>query len=125
MSRQTLFAGLRWLGNRLYHPTAFGQRVRQFLDSYHPPPFSDHPHRKPNQQLGLQVMKVTQHVARLGPAEAQMFLDTASVAMKNPVVQSIIFNIMAQYNQIRYMYQQDGFWMPQLAELDTPDLSRI
>jgi radical SAM superfamily enzyme YgiQ (UPF0313 family) len=124
MSRQTLFAGLRWLGNRLYHPATFGQRLKRFLDNYRPPPFSDHPHRKPNQQLGLQVMKVTQNVSRLGPAEAQMFFDTASAAMKNPVVQGVFFNIMGQYNQIRYMYQQGGFWEPQLAELDTPNLSR-
>ncbi|MBN1995559.1 MAG: radical SAM protein [Anaerolineae bacterium] len=125
MSRQTLFAGLRWLGNRLYHPTTFGQRVRQFLDSYQPPPFSDRPHRKPNQQLALQIMKVTQNVTRLGSAEAQMFLNTAPAAMKHPVVQGVFFNIMAQYHQIRYMYQQGGFWEPQLAELNAPDLSRF
>jgi hypothetical protein len=125
MSRETLFAGLRWLGNRLYHPAAFGQRVQQFLDSYHPPPLSDRPHRKPYQQLALQTMKVTQHVTRLGPAEAQMFLDTAPAAMQNPIAQAVFFNMMAQYNQIRYMYQQGQFWEPQLAELDVPNLSRF
>lgn len=124
MSRQTLFTGLRWLGNRLYHPTAFGQRVRQFLDRYQLPPCSDRPHRKPNQQLALQIMKVTQNVTRLGPAEAQMFLDTASIAMKNPVLQGAFFNIMAQYNQIRYMYQQGRFWEPQLAEQPQPVFSK-
>ncbi len=123
MSRETLFAGLRWLGNRLYQPAAFGRRVQQFLECYHPPPFSDRPHRKPNMQLAMQIMEVTQNVAHLGPAEAQMFLDTAMVAMKNPVTQGVFFNMMAQYNQIRYMYHQGSFWEPQLAELDAPNFS--
>jgi hypothetical protein len=125
MSRETLFAGLRWLGNRLYYPAAFGQRLRQFLDSYQPPPLSNRLHRKPNQQLMLQIMKVTQNVTRLGPAEAQMFLDTALAAMQNPIKQGIFLDMMAQYHQIRYMYQLGQFWEPQLAELDAPNLSRF
>jgi hypothetical protein len=123
MTRETLFAGLRWLGNRLYHPVAFGRRVRQFLDSFHPPTISNQPQRKPNQQLMLQTMKVAQQVTRLGAAEAQMFLAVAPAAMKNPVAQGIFFNMMAQYHQIRYMYQQGGFWDPALAELDVPHLA--
>jgi radical SAM superfamily enzyme YgiQ (UPF0313 family) len=122
MSREELLAGLRWLGNRLYHPTAFGQRVLQFIDGYNGPPMSSQT-KKSSRKIDMEMMEVVQHVCRLGPEEIQMFLEVTTATTKKPAIQGQIMHMMFQYAQIRYMYQQVQFWEPQLAKYPAPIMS--
>ncbi len=123
MSRAALLSGLRWLGNRLYHPTAFGQRMLQFIDSYQEPASSSLPMRKINRPAEIDTMEVVRNVCRLGPEEARMFFEITAATIGKPVTQKLVLLMMMQYSQVRYMYQQGRFWEPHLAELDYPDLS--
>ena len=124
MTRDQLLTGLRWLGNRLYHPAAFGQRVAQFLDNYHQPPAAGWRIRKRYTAVEKGLMEVAQSVCRLGSEEKRMFFETAVALVKKPAVQALLMHMMFQYAQIRYVYQQNGFWEPQLAEHSAPDFLR-
>jgi radical SAM superfamily enzyme YgiQ (UPF0313 family) len=120
MTQEQLFAGLRWLCNRLYHPAAFGQRVLQFIESYQEPPLNGHPYRMPSRQIDREMMEIVQNVCRLGPEETRMFLEVAAAVTKKPITQSVVMLMMFQYSQIRYMYQLGQFWQPELTECSTP-----
>jgi radical SAM superfamily enzyme YgiQ (UPF0313 family) len=121
MSREQLFAGIRWLSNRLYHPAAFGQRVLQFIEKYQEPPLDGQLYRIPSRQIDQEMMEAVQSVCRLGPEETRMFLEVAAAAAKKSVTQRLIMPMMFQYIQIRYMYQLGQFWEPRLAEYSAAD----
>lgn len=126
MSREDLLAGLRWLGNWLYHPTAFGQRILQFIECYQESPLTALQQiRNPRRQINLEMMEVVQSVCRLGSEESRMFLEiTAATTNKHPATQVHVMHMMFQYAQIRYMFQQNKFWEPQQAEYPAPILSK-
>lgn len=125
MSRPALLTGLRWLGNRLYHPAAFGQRVLQFIDAYQDLPITTHRQiRKPRRKIDLELVETVQNVCRLGSEELKMFLEITAAATNKPVIQAHIMHMMFYYSQIRYMYRQADFWEPQLAQKATPDFTQ-
>jgi radical SAM superfamily enzyme YgiQ (UPF0313 family) len=125
MSQPALLTGLRWLGNRLYHPTAFGQRILQFIDAYQDLPLTTHRQiRKPRRKIDLEMVETVQNVCRLGPEELKMFLEITAAATNRPVIQAHIMHMMFYYSQVRYMYQQADFWEPQLAQQSPPDFTQ-
>ncbi len=118
MSQEELLTGIRWLGNQLYHPAAFGQRILQFIERCQP--HSNQQVRTSRSKVKLEMLKVLQNVSRLGPEEGKMFLDVIKTSMKKPATQSLIMHMMYQYRQIRYMYKQGNFWEPHLTQQPSP-----
>ena len=118
MSQEELLMGMRWLGNQLYHPAAFGKRILQFIERCQPLP--DLQLRTTRRKVEVEMMSVIQNVSRLGPEENQMFVDVIKASMQKPALQRIIMHMIFQYRQIRYMYQQGQFWEPHLAQQPQP-----
>ncbi|MCB0168066.1 MAG: radical SAM protein [Anaerolineae bacterium] len=123
MSRETLLTGIRWLGNRLYHPNAFGQRVLQFIESYNQSASAISNFRKARRKIDGETLEIVRDVRRLGSDEAKMFSEIMTATRSNPVTQWHVLQMMFQYRQIRYMYEQGHFWEPHLAEYSEPNFS--
>lgn len=118
MSQEELLSGIRWLGNQLYAPAAFGQRLLQFIERCQPR--SDQQLRTSRRKIDIEMLKVLQHVPRLGAEEGKMFLDVIKASIQKPTLQRLIMHIIFQYRQIRYMYQQGNFWEPHLTQQASP-----
>ena len=118
MSQEELLMGMRWLGNQLYHPAAFGKRILQFIERSQPLP--DLQLRTTRRKVEVEMMSVIQNVSRLGAEESKMFVDVIKASMQKPELQRIIMHMMFQYRQIRYMYEQGQFWEPLLAQQPQP-----
>ncbi len=124
MSRDELYTGLRWLGNRLYQPDAFGDRVLRFIDTLKDP----YPHAAGGsaqlRRVELNGTKVVGHIARQGRTEAVMMAKVMAAARKKPATKHHVITILFRYMQIRRMYQHGQFWEPSLFDqplrLDSP-----
>lgn len=124
LTEKELLDGIRWLGNSLYHPAAFEKRVLNFIESFRPPQFSQSI-RSERRDIEMDALKVIQNTYRLGSEERAMFFNITDAAMDSPMTQSLVINMLFQYNQIRYMYQQGQFWEPKLADLTSPSFTSI
>ncbi len=118
MSQEELLSGMRWLGNQLYAPAAFGQRILHFIERCQP--HSGSPLRTSKRKNDLDMLKVFYDVSNLGPAESKMFLDIIKASAQKPALQRIIMHMIFQYRQIRHMYEQGQFWEPHLAQQPQP-----
>jgi radical SAM superfamily enzyme YgiQ (UPF0313 family) len=116
MTQAELLDGIRWLANRLYDPQAFGERVSNMISCYQAPPLAHLHHRPYNRPVELNMVKVLQSLYRLGKAEARMMSKITRVAAKKPSLQGVVIQILFQYAQIRYMYEQGQFWEPHLVQ---------
>lgn len=120
LSASQLTDGVRWLGNQLYSPAAFEQRVRHFIASYHPPEMT-FTTRKTQRSIDLDALKVVHTVARLGEEERTMVFNLIRASGDTaPITQNLVLKMLFQYGQIRYMYQQGQFWDPLLAQQPAP-----
>ena len=118
MSQEDFLSGMRWLGNQLYHPAAFGERMLHFIERCQP--YSGSPLRKSTREIGLEMLEVFQSVADLGDEESEMFFNVIKASRKKPEMQVLIMHMIFQYRQIRHMYEQGQFWEPHLAQQPQP-----
>ncbi|MEM7347701.1 MAG: radical SAM protein [Chloroflexota bacterium] len=118
MSQEELLSGMRWLGNQLYHPSAFGKRIFQFIERCQPLP--EQQLRTSRRRVEVEMLQVLQDVSRLGSEEGQMFLEVIKASMQKPDLQRLIMHMLFQYRQIRYMYDHGQFWEPHLAQQPEP-----
>lgn len=126
MTRDELFAGMRWLGNRLYHPKAYGERLLRFIDDLKTPGLNHKEEIKPtNRELVLRTVMLVRRIAQLGPEEAQMLSKVVKKMSQKPGVQKYVMSNLIRYMQVRYMYENHGFWDPGLAEQAAPDFSAV
>ncbi len=124
LTEEQLFSGIRWLGNQLYHPAAFEQRMLQFIERYTSPQNSQ-PLRATKRAVEMDLFKVIQNTPKLGAKERKMFFNVVEASIDSVYKQALTMNMLFQYNQIRYMYQQGQFWEPQLAEHTRPTFGPI
>ncbi|MCP5014222.1 MAG: B12-binding domain-containing radical SAM protein [Ketobacter sp.] len=125
MTREELMVGLCWLGNRLYHPAAFGERLLRFIDSLNTPGRVNKVDNRPqNREAVLRGTQLIRRIPQLGPEESLMFSRVMKKVRQKPAAQKQVMSILFRYMQIRYMYEQNRFWEPHLAEQPAPDLSR-
>ena len=66
--------------------------------------------------VDAQAIQLGLGVRRMGPEEGRMFYRVWAAASRRPVTVPFVSRMLFQYAQIRYMFQQGGFWEPRLAD---------
>jgi radical SAM superfamily enzyme YgiQ (UPF0313 family) len=120
MSREQLFAGLKWLCNELYTPTNFGQRVLQLIESMGP---QRGPFRRENGSLGarqrrpveIQALAMLKKLIRLGPAERKMWKVIWEAMQEKPESEPLVMEALLRYAQVRCLYETGQIWEPHVA----------
>lgn len=125
MTREQMFTGLKWLGNRLYDPQSFAARVVAMIERIGPQlgPFKAgyRPHKvRPVEQ---QAQGVIRKVIGSGPAERAMWKSIAAALSEKPEAGPMVMNAMFSYAQVRCLYEADAYWEPEiLASPPIPEL---
>jgi hypothetical protein len=116
MTRDELFRGLRWLCNRIYHPSAFGERMGDLIQRLGPrrdPRFlNGGPQRREFRPVDADSLKLLGRLLALGPAEQQMYRRIQNAISRKPAAGGLVLPMLIQYMQIRYMYDRGEFWEP-------------
>lgn len=123
MSREELFTGMRWLGNQLYHPDAFEQRLLQFVDNYKETSRSLQQMRQSQNaaaEFDSPIALVIEGMLQRGLFGADKFSKLLQVTEGKPFTRAHVMYMLFQYAQIRYMYEHGQFWEPHLAQLSAP-----
>ncbi len=119
MSRDEFFSGMRWLANSLYHPDAFGERLRAFIENVREPETEAGLRATPpraSRRIDLQSMKVIQSLAKLGPGENRLLSEAIAASGNKSVASRHVTASLFRYAQIRYLYEHGRFWDPHLAD---------
>lgn len=118
MTGEELFTGLKWLGNRLYHPANFAKRVISMIESMGPQlgPFKAgyKPHNV--RQIESQARGVLRKVISKGPEEKQMWRDISKALADKPEAGTMVMMAMFSYAQVRCLYEADMYWEPEMLE---------
>lgn len=119
MSQQQLLEGIGWLANSLYHPTAFGDRLMQFIhlvgerrDPKHASAETSSVAARSVEGEGAEIMR---RLVALGPEEARMTYRIFGAVSRRPEAFDFVKPWLFQYAQIRYMYDQGRLWDSHLA----------
>jgi radical SAM superfamily enzyme YgiQ (UPF0313 family) len=112
MTREQLLDGVRWLGNRLYAPEAFGERMLRFIDRFgrrrpRAETSAPTPVLRSVEEDGLGVLA---GVPKLGAREQRMWSALLTAVPRNPATRDYIMAWLAQYRQVRYMYDRGRCW---------------
>jgi radical SAM superfamily enzyme YgiQ (UPF0313 family) len=112
LTREQLVGGLRWLCNRLYQPTAFGERVRRFFETFGRTHrgSSRPPQRAELSPLQRDTVALISRVWSLGHDEQAMLSAISSLGRTNPSAVPFATHLIVQYAQVRHMYQSGNFW---------------
>jgi hypothetical protein len=126
MSREQLFSGLKWLGNQLYDPENFGQRMLTMIDSLGPQlgPFKAGytPHK--GRPVEAQARGVIRKLIARGPAERKMYKMVAEALAEKPEAGTMAMMALFSYAQVRTLYEVDHYWDPEvLQQPPIPDLA--
>ena len=117
MSRDELFAGLKWLGNQLYSPENFTTRVVAMIERMGPQrgPFKEgyRPHQK--RAVEAEAAGVIRKVISSGRAEKRMWRDISDALSAKPEAGPMVMNAMFSYAQIRCLYETDQYWEPEIT----------
>lgn len=126
MTREQLTQGIRWLSNKLYHPTAFGERVVRMIEKIAPrTALQGGPGAPPNpppRPIEHDVNDVVASIAKIGPDEELMMERINKGLASQPDLRGTVSSFLFRYMQIRYMYEQEAYWEPALAGTEAPDL---
>lgn len=125
MSREQLLEGLRWLCNKLYDPTAFGERLLRQIEFLGEP-------GEPGEglvsgtlrSLDADVATLLGTLGQLGPGEDDMWRRVRTALRIRPAATPHVMSTLVQYLQIRYMYETTGLWQPALAR-ESPALHPV
>ena len=115
MSREDLLTGLRWLGNQLYRPAAFMERMRHFIRLYRTE--AREPVRKtagwqPLRAVDRDQVRLIKDLRLLGPEENQMCRDVFDLVASKPETGAAVMEMMLSYAQLRHAYALSGYWDP-------------
>jgi Domain of unknown function (DUF4070) len=117
MSREELFAGLKWLGNHLYDPYNFAQRVIRMIQVLGPQrgPFKAGytPHK--GRPVEAEASGVIRKLLRRGPAERQMWKTISDALAEKPEAGPMVMNSLFSYAQVRCLYETDHYWEPEVV----------
>jgi len=120
MTREQLFNGLKWLGNRLYRPANFARRVVAMIERMGPQrgPFRQgyRPHKV--RQVEREALGVIRKLIGSGPEERQMWRDVSAALAEKPETGPMVMKAMFSYAQVRCLYEADRYWDPEIAALD-------
>ena len=121
MTRDQLFQGLQWLGNRLYSPDAFATRVEAMIEAMGPQrgPFGDGyaPHRK--RGVEAEAVGILRKLVARGPDELAMWRRISAAMAGRPETGRMVMQSIFSYAQVRTLYDTGSYWEPELATLES------
>src|SRR5262249_50090105 len=99
MTREQLLQGIRWLGNRLYRPAAFFERLRNFSQRFgtRRNPVRLRNSTQPIRPINMDTMQLIKNLRKLGPEEAVMCHDIFHSLMKDPATNRAIMDMLWSY----------------------------
>jgi len=115
LTHEQLLDGIKWLCNKLYHPSAFGKRVVRFIDKLgkrRDPQHADGRRYSRNRNfrpVDLAGLDLLSKLERFGPHEREMCSRISKQVLKKPEAGEFVAVMLLQYMQIRYMYEQGQF----------------
>jgi len=114
MTQDELLNGVKWLCNRLYHPSAFGERMSHFIDcfslQFDRPGSEDSLSASDMRPIEVESFNLAGELLQLGAEEEKMFSRIRKQIAKRPRASQWVIPMLAMYLQIRYMYEQGGIW---------------
>lgn len=123
MSREQLFTGLKWLANKLYQPDAFATRLVKFIEQFNQREITldwTHNQKIKRRKIHVEVANVIRNLVRTGRKEQQMYERISAATAKKPATKGLVLGALFYYAQVRYLYQTNGLWQPELAKQDNP-----
>jgi hypothetical protein len=118
MTSEELSLGLRRLCNALYAPEAFGDRMMEFINRFGRS--GEHTSNEildaaSMRRIDADAIQIALKVRHLGAPEHQMWKRVWSAAARRPAVAPLVTRMLFQYAQVRYIFQQGGYWEPPMA----------
>ena len=118
MTREQLLEGIQGLCNKLYQPSAFGERVLRFMAALGGRGGPRRAKAKRDPGGDLRDLRTVDHdslallskLERFGPQERDMWSRITQELYKKPELLGFVMGSLLQYMQIRYMYEQGRFW---------------
>jgi radical SAM superfamily enzyme YgiQ (UPF0313 family) len=124
MSRDELLRGLRWLCNRIYQPSSFGERMVHLIQRLGPrrdPRFlRGGAQRREFRPVDAHSLKLLGRLLASGAEEQQMYRRIQKAIAAQPAAAGLVMPMLIQYMQIRYMYDRGQFWDPLAGSQPAP-----
>lgn len=121
MSREQMFAGLKWLGNNLYRPESFAHRVVRMIEALGPQrgPFRAgyRPHKV--RPVEAEARGVIRKLIGSGSEERQMYRSISAALARKPEAGPMVMNSLFSYAQVRCLYEANGYWDPNVGGRET------
>lgn len=117
MTSDELSRGLNRLCNALYAPSAFGERMLRFIET-----FGRSCSEAPGESIEAGSLRsIDEHavhlalsVRRMGVEESRMWSSVWTAALRRPRTASYVLRMLFQYAQVRHMFQQGNYWDPHI-----------
>ncbi len=120
MSREQLFDGLKWLGNQLYSPENFTQRVLNMIEALGPRRGAlagkAGAVRRQMRPVDAEAVAVVMRMVQRGDEEKAMWNTVRAAVRNKPESEEPVMRALFQYAQIRCLYEAGQFWEPRLGE---------
>lgn len=121
MNREQMFAGLKWLGNNLYRPESFAQRVVSMIEGLGPQrgPFRAgyRPHKV--RPVEAEARGVIRRLIASGPEERRMYKTISTALASKPEAGPMVMNSLFSYAQVRCLYESNGYWDQTIGRHET------
>ena len=117
MTREQLFGGLKWLGNRLYDPQNFARRMVEMIERMGPQlgPFKQTGYRPGKaRQVETQANGIIRKMIRRGDGERAMWKTISEALADKPEAGTMVMASLFSYAQIRCLYEADRYWEPEI-----------
>ncbi len=120
MTREELFAGLRWLCNSLYRPEAFAERTVRMIETLGSPSGGrPRPEQGTGQWKGREVsaegITLLRKLIRMGSGERKMWSRIYEAMEKKPESHPFVMTELIRYAQVRTLYERGRVWEPEIA----------
>ncbi len=123
LSREEMNLGVQWLCSQLYTPENYATRFLEMLDildrSSHPKASTEFLHTEEN-HIYKDITAVVMRVRGLGESEKKMWTAIAEKIADKGVGQELFVTLMYLYAQLRHVYEDGGFWKPELVQKESP-----
>ncbi len=104
-------AGIKWLLNRIYAPSAYGRRVRKFVETN----VVRRPARRKSLMSGIEG-QLALRLARQGPAERALVELLETLLLQRPDLHTQFSYVLLFYCQVRFLLEQHDLWDPELGQ---------
>ena len=112
MSREELTRGIRWLSNKLYHPRLFGERVVEYIDrlACTDRGAATFAHREQLRSVDRDTLALISDIPKLDAESARMWERVMAKLPEKPGAAVPMMEALVRYAQMRFMYEDAGFW---------------